>query len=164
MNVVSLVRLHVDNVRIINSINKSANQSYSLLFLFTINNQFLPTGTHCKADFYSQINEGGDYSPENLVLDDAADDGAGGERRRSERGRKREKPDYYDSLEFENKVETLKKLPMYLIIISKIMHQNQIFISSIFCSVKLKDKLVAQKAHQIKAHWDLENGKCDKVC
>lgn len=59
--------------------------------------------THCKADFYSQINEGGDYSPENLVLDDAADDGAGGERRRSERGRKREKPDYYDSLEFENK-------------------------------------------------------------
>lgn len=57
--------------------------------------------THCKADFYSQINEGGDYSPENLVLDDAADDGEG--RRRSERGRKREKPDYYDSLEFENK-------------------------------------------------------------
>ena len=119
MNVVSLVQLHVDNVRIKNSINKSANQSdnFFLLtfFLFTINNQFLPTGTHCKADFYSQINEGGDYSPENLVLDDAADDGAGGERRRSERGRKREKPDYYDSLEFENKVETLKKLPMYLI-------------------------------------------------
>ena len=76
----------------------------SLLFLFTINNHSLLTGTHCKADFYSQINEGGDYSPENLVLDDAADDGAGGERRRSERGRKREKPDYYDSLEFENKV------------------------------------------------------------
>merc|ERR1719510_1653190 len=58
---------------------------------------------HCKADFYSQANEGGDYSPENLVLDDIADVGASGERRRSERGRKREKPDYYDSLEFENK-------------------------------------------------------------
>merc|ERR1719510_1554540 len=58
---------------------------------------------HCKADFYSQTNEGGDYSPENLVLDDVTDGGPGGERRRSERGRKREKPDYYDSLEFENK-------------------------------------------------------------
>jgi len=58
---------------------------------------------HCKADFYSQTHEGGDYSPENLVLDDGGDGGAGGERRRSERGRKREKPDYYDSLEFENK-------------------------------------------------------------
>ena len=65
-------------------------------------------GTHCKADFYTQINEGDDYSPENLVLGDAADDGAGGERRRSERGRKREKPNYYDSLEFENKVESLQ--------------------------------------------------------
>lgn len=60
---------------------------------------------HCKADFYSQTNEGGDYSPENLVLDDVTDGGPGGERRRSERGRKREKPDYYDSLEFENKVQ-----------------------------------------------------------
>ena len=59
---------------------------------------------HCKADFYSQTHEGGDYSPENLVLDEAGEGGAGGERRRSERGRKREKPDYYDSLEFENKV------------------------------------------------------------
>ena len=58
---------------------------------------------HCKADFYSQTHEGDDYSPENLVLDDG-DMGVGGERRRSERGRKREKPDYYDSLEFENKV------------------------------------------------------------
>ena len=60
---------------------------------------------HCKADFYSQTNEGGDYSPENLTLDDVTDGGPGGERRRSERGRKREKPDYYDSLEFENKVQ-----------------------------------------------------------
>ena len=59
---------------------------------------------HCKADFYSQANEGGDYSPENLALDDVAELGASGERRRSERGRKREKPDYYDALEFENKV------------------------------------------------------------
>ena len=62
-------------------------------------------GMPCKADFYSQTNEGGDYSPENLVLDDVTDGGPGGERRRSERGRKREKPDYYDSLEFENKVQ-----------------------------------------------------------
>jgi len=59
---------------------------------------------HCKADFYSQALEGGDYSPKNLALDDVAEGGgAGGERRRSERGRKREKPDYYDSLECENK-------------------------------------------------------------
>ena len=72
-----------------------------LLGIYLNQNLFLIIGTHCKADFYSQINEGGDYSPENLVLDDAADDGEG--RRRSERGRKREKPDYYDSLEFENK-------------------------------------------------------------
>ena len=64
---------------------------------------------HCKADFYSQTNEGGDYSPENLVLDDVTDGGPGGERRRSERGRKREKPDYYDSLEFENKVKYIQK-------------------------------------------------------
>jgi len=66
--------------------------------------------THCKADFYTQINEGDDYSPENLVLGDAADDGAGGERRRSERGRKREKPNYYDSLEFENKRKAERQL------------------------------------------------------
>ena len=105
MNVVSLVRLHVDNVRMINCIDSLL---YKSVILYSIsvyyNNHFILKGTHCKADFYSQINEGGDYSPENLVLDDATDDGAGGERRRSERGRKREKPDYYDSLEFENKV------------------------------------------------------------
>ena len=60
---------------------------------------------HCKADFYTLAHEGGDYSPESLVLDDGPDGGAGGERRRSERGRKRAKPDYYDSLECENKVD-----------------------------------------------------------
>ena len=74
-----------------NSTKYGNSLPYGLLFI----------GMHCKADFYSQTHEGGDYSPENLVLDEAGEGGAGGERRRSERGRKREKPDYYDSLEFE---------------------------------------------------------------
>ena len=95
-------------------------------------------GTHCKADFYTQINEGDDYSPENLVLGDAADDGAGGERRRSERGRKREKPNYYDSLEFENKVESLQLYRPVLGYIDKVW--NVTFINCFsFPSVKPKD-------------------------
>jgi hypothetical protein len=55
-------------------------------------------GTACGADFYATANDKASSPEESSCLLDSSTT----ERRRSERV-KREKPDYYDALEFENK-------------------------------------------------------------
>lgn len=73
---------------------------------------FLISGTVCGADFFSSADKGAD-SPSECSEADLADrdrGGGGGERRRSERV-KREKPDYYDALDFENKRKTVATTP-----------------------------------------------------
>ena len=60
------------------------------------------SGTACGADFYATANDKAS-SPEEAS---SAFDASTSERRRSERG-KREIPDYYDALEFDNK----RKMP-----------------------------------------------------
>ena len=59
------------------------------------------SGTACGADFYATANDKAS-SPEEAS---SAFDASTSERRRSERV-KREKPDYYDALEFDNKRKT----------------------------------------------------------
>lgn len=66
-------------------------------------------GTSCGADFFSNAGDKAD-SPQDAGGGDADSFSGGGERRRSERV-KREKPDYYDALDFENKRKTTPTRP-----------------------------------------------------